>query len=160
MNAGDLNINVIYPVLKYLGLDRYIEAASQLLLGTIAVESNMGQFTRQIGGGPALGICQMEPATHDDIWDNFLLYRMQLAKKVLKIEPDRSPESLVINPQYAVVMARLQYYRSPYPLPKANDIEGMAKMWKKVYNTPLGKGTVEKFIEKYNKYVPPDMRCV
>jgi len=28
-------------------------------------------------------------------------------------------------------------------------------MWKKYYNTPLGAGTVEEFIENYKKYVLP-----
>ena len=41
----------------------------------------------------------------------------------------------------------------PEKLPNSYDIEGLAKYWKKYYNTEGGKGTVEKFIEKYEKYV-------
>ena len=62
------------------------EYAAVLLTGsgTAAVESRMGTYLRQIGG-PALGIWQVEPATHLDCWDNWLDYRpvKQLARQEL-----------------------------------------------------------------------------
>ena len=45
------------------------------------------------------------------------------------------------------VFCRLKYKRDKYALPKANDLEAQAKYWKRVYNTHLGKGTVEHFME-------------
>src|SRR5258708_26545125 len=39
-------------------------------------------FRSQLGGGPAVGLFQMEPTTHDDCWTNFLNFRPVLAGKV------------------------------------------------------------------------------
>ena len=54
---------VIEPVLKTL--DLYSEDAVNLVLGTACVESECGRWLHQLGTGPALGIYQMEPDTHD-----------------------------------------------------------------------------------------------
>lgn len=153
INAFQLKAYVIEPVLDVLGLDEDIAPATNILSGTAAVESNMGQYVTQLGGGPALGIFQMEPKTHKDIWVNYLLYHPQLAKKVMRFQRDTQASTLVYNHWYAAAMCRVHYYRSSHPMPAADDIEGLATMWKEVYNTKLGKGTVEKFIVKYHQYV-------
>ena len=38
--------------------------------------------------------------------------------------------------------------RKPDALQEAGDIEGQAAFWKQHYNTPLGKGTVTKYVYK------------
>lgn len=97
----------------------------------------------------------MEPNTMNDIWYNYIRYREGL-RVILADEfgmrgPDR--EKLKNDIEYSIVMARLKYRRSPLVLPNsASNIEGLARVWKKVYNTDLGKGTVEKFVSKYKKY--------
>ena len=48
-------------------------------------------------------------------------------------------------------VCRLCYYRKPDALPEAGDIEGQAAFWKQHYNTPLGKGTVTKYVYKVSK---------
>ena len=50
-------------------------------------------------------------------------------------------------------MCRVHYYRVSEALPEENDIEGMARYWKKYYNTPLGAGTEEEFIHNYKEYM-------
>jgi hypothetical protein len=148
---------IIIPVLTKL--DMYSEAAVNLLLGTAAVESDMGQFLRQIHG-PALGIYQMEPSTHLDIWQNYLQFREEMLAKTRKfLIMDLGEDNLIGNLFYATAMARIHYYRSPMKLPAAHDMEGLAKMWRLVYNTNKGahsyKEATERFILKYNKYVMP-----
>src|SRR5260221_162978 len=65
-----------------LGLDPGdLQAPVELLLGTALQESGL-TYRVQLGGGPARGLFQMEPNTHDDIWDNFLKYRVPLATAV------------------------------------------------------------------------------
>lgn len=152
LNKDDLRI-VIDDVLKRLGM--YSESATELLMGTCAVESDLGQSVEQIGGGPALGVFQMEPNTMNDIWYNYIRYReglrVILAEEFGMKGPDK--ERLKNDLEYSIVMARLKYRRSPVALPKScKDTLGLAKVWKKGYNTDLGKGTVEKFISKYKKY--------
>lgn len=66
INCEQLRLYVIRPTLEKIEL--WSEAAENLLLGTTAQESHMGTYIKQVGKGPALGIYQMEPATHKDIW--------------------------------------------------------------------------------------------
>lgn len=131
------------------------DAAINLIMGTIAQESAMGKYRRQLGGGPARGICQMEPATEKDIWSNFLRYKIQLRTRLSSLcsvyGPD--PKQMETNDTYAILMCRMHYMRVRVELPDAGDVNGLANYWKLYYNTPLGKGTAKEFIENYKKYL-------
>lgn len=148
INPKQLKSLVIEPVLKDYTL--YSEAAVNLLLGTCAQESRMGYYLKQVKG-PALGIYQMEPKSHHDICENVI--RAHPDRFIYKNDENDEVDGLVSDLKYATIMCRLQYWRFPEALPKANDIEGLAKYWKKYYNTEKGKGTVEQFVENYHKYV-------
>ncbi|KGK17692.1 hypothetical protein [Vibrio navarrensis] len=158
MDAKQLSELVVRPELKRLGL--WSEAAEQLVIGTIFTESR-GVYLKQHGNGPALGIIQMEPATHDDIWLNFLKYKLPLAEKVLdsigndffldRANPPVDATELIANLRYAVAMCRVHYLRVPEALPPAGDIPALARYWKKHYNTHLGAGTVSDFVDKFPK---------
>lgn len=133
----------------------YSIEATELLFLTACVESDCGKYNRQLGGGPALGIFQMEPATHDDIWENYLRYRDSLASRVMSVldeDVEPSAKLLVDNDNYACIMARIKYLRSPYVLPMFDDIQGLAQYWKDIYNTELGAGNPEHAIRQYNRY--------
>lgn len=141
MNPGQLLEHVIRPTLDYLGAGG--ESAERLILGTAAVESGFSEIV-QIGGGPALGLFQMEPATANDIITNFLAYRPELNNKVSDLFiglPDVS--NLIGNLPYATAMCRVHYLRVPEALP--DTVDGMADYWKGHYNSRLGRGTPEKF---------------
>ena len=132
------------------------DSALNLLVGTAAQESHYGTFLKQLEGGPAKGVFQMEPFTHDDIWHNFIAYKQPLKDMLFRVcglseAPD--PETLVWDLKYATVMARIHYYRRPEPLPAWDDVNGLADYWKEHYNTHLGAGTVEEFVENYDRYV-------
>lgn len=153
MDSKQLLHEVIEPTLKFLDMDS--PAARNLILGTIAQESHMGKYLVQLGGGPALGVAQMEPATHDDIWDNYLKYRQPIVYKLdqLLCLGRSKHEQLKWNLAYAVAMARVHYRRVAAPLPDADDIEQLAHYWKDHYNTYAGKGTVEEFVHNYQRFV-------
>lgn len=145
---------VIKPVLIKLGLGG--DAAEELLLGTAVQESLNFRYRTQLGGGPAKGYFQMEPATHDDIWDNFLKYRQKLSNDVASFLSKKGADKITElenNDKYAAAMARVHYLRVAAPLPKAGDINAQANYWKQYYNTPLGKGKPYEYIEKWNKFV-------
>ena len=72
LDADQFTRLIIRPALKIIGLD--FRAAEELLLGTALQESRL-TYLHQLGGGPALGLFQMEPGTHDDIWTNYLWNR-------------------------------------------------------------------------------------
>lgn len=152
MMTNQLLQEVIVPTLQHLNMDS--PAARNLLLGTAAQESHMAKYIRQIKG-PALGIYQMEPATHDDIWDNYLAYRPTLVEKLEQLLcPGFSKvDQLKWNLAYATAMARIHYRRVPAPLPPADDYKLLGVYWKAFYNTPEGKGTVIEFAHNYERFV-------
>lgn len=145
---------IVRPVLEQMGL--HSQAAGNLLIGTALHESALTYF-RQIGGGPALGLYQMEPATHDDIWANFLSYKPALAASVrwwLAGAPEKE-EQLVWNLAYATAMCRIHYFRVPHPLPDASNLGAIAAYWKTHYNTAAGVGKEVDFVRTYNKHMRP-----
>lgn len=176
IDALQLRLEIIRPVLKHLEPEiPYSMAAENLLMGTCAQESRMGQWLVQLGDGPAKGIFQMEDATHDDIndendiSDNYLRFRNHIDLKIdaLRIdlptvaidEPlfrdtnDLDAINLTGNLYYAAAMCRVHYMRVPKPLPDADNVYELAKYWKAHYNTNLGKGKVEEFIKNYGLFV-------
>ena len=156
-----------------LDIGLYSKAASILLLATMAQESKFGTYLHQIHG-PAISTYQIEPATHKDIWENFLHYRPELFDKINTIvfplsdightlENFRNKsisqhyeKSLLNNLSYSTAIARLLYYRVKEPLPKINAI-AMGEYWKKYYNTIKGRGTVGEFVENWNKFIKPHL---
>lgn len=145
---------VIRPTLMEIGL--HTTAAEQLLLGTAMQESDL-VHRRQMGDGPARGYFQMEPATHNDIWQNFLKFKKELGNKVaalLKSPAADKIAELEHNDRYACAMARVHYFRVSEALPPANDIAAMARYWKQHYNTPLGAGKPSEFVAKWKKAFP------
>lgn len=163
MDIKQLLALVVRPTLIEIGL--HSESAEQLVIGTICQESR-GEYIKQIGGGPALGLAQMEPATHDDIWRNFLAYHPNLKPKVIglistnvrsdafKSKLARTPfipssTELLTNLKYMVAMCRVHYLRVPHALPKPGDVDALAQYWKQFYNTVHGKGHASEFVDNY-----------
>ena len=148
---GHLREYIVRPVLR--ALDLYSESAEELLMLTAAQESQCGRWLHQVGG-PALGIWQMEPATHDDCWTNFLAYRATLAAAVRKY--GSSTADLPGNLYYACAMARVRYLRAPGALPSPADLNGLASYYKNHYNTAAGAATISEAIDSYNKFAQCD----
>lgn len=148
IKCNELRYHVIRPTLNAIGL--WSLAAENLLLATCAHESLLGCFLKQ-RGGPALGIYQIEPATHRDVWQNYLNYRPALATKINTTTKDYvsypNDNELITNLAYTTAIARAIYYRASAPLPLACDIAAQALYWKKHYNTADGKGRTEDFIQ-------------
>ena len=129
-------------------------AAENLLVGTALVESRL-TYLRQFDAGPARGLYQIEPATHDDIWERYLKYRKSLKARIgalLAPTPSRI-DQLMTNLAYATAIARLVYYRHPEPLPVPGDVEALGHYYKKYFNTALGKGSAEEFVRNYKRHV-------
>jgi hypothetical protein len=132
-------------------LNLYSDDVAELLLFTCANESDFGVYRVQGGGGPALGVFQMEPATFNDIFNNYLAYHLNL--KVAVQQLGTVPSDMINNDNFAIVMARLQYLRASGAIPSKNDIDGIWDYYKLHYNTPLGAATKDRAMAAYNKYV-------
>lgn len=150
IHPGHLREYVIRPTLKHMG--HYSEAAVELLMLTAAQESLLGRYLHQVGG-PALGIYQMEPRTHDDIWENWLRYKA-VAGTIESM--GKAARDLPGNLYYATAMARCHYLRVPDPLPNPVSVEAMALYWKKHYNTPAGAGQPHEAIRNYRDLAGDD----
>ena len=138
----------------------YSPEAENLIFGTGLVESNY-DYLKQWNNGVARSWWQIEPGMTGamDTIVNYLDYRKNLldkcavAAKVAPfyfrkgVEEEEVRDLLETNIAYALIMCRLKYRRVPKKLEKT--VEGMAHYWKKYFNSDLGKGDPEEFIEKY-----------
>ena len=137
-----------------MSLRMWSQAAENLLLGTAIQESGL-RYLRQFDSGPARGLYQIEPATHDDIWDVYLKFRKTLKGRieVLAAPVPSRIDQLATNLAYATAIARLVYWRHPEPLPEPGDVDGLARYWKRFFNTEKGKGRAADFAAKYRRHI-------
>ena len=136
----------------------YSRTVVRMLLGTAAAESGM-RHRKQIGGGPARGLWQMEPLTAWDIFENYLKYRPRMFLRLTALwfnVPLASPfvpdeevlaEHLMFDDPLACALARIKYLRDPHAIPE--EVESQARYWKRVYNTDKGAGTPEHYMEMW-----------
>jgi hypothetical protein len=136
IDIKDFAVTVVRPTLAALGLDQ--PGALELIIGTAMVESGLVHL-KQVSG-PAIGVCQMEPATFNDCFTNYLNYKPELLQKVkqLALGGNPDPEQMAGNLYLAVAMCRIKYLRSPDPLPDPDDAAAMSHLHKTVYNSALG----------------------
>lgn len=151
MHAHQLVQYVIKPVLwimsEGLSFDADSREAQALILGTGMVESRL-QLIRQTDGGPAKSIYQIEPYTHDQIWEGYLEREPALAAIVWSLVggwnygDGSKPESdeLYGNLHYATAMCRCRYLWVPEALP--TEPRTLTEYWKQHYNTHKGAGEV------------------
>lgn len=140
---------VIVPALETLEL--YSKSAEELILGTALQESGL-RYLQQLGGGPALGLFQMEPATHDDLWATYLPRKPDLVQRLQSLSQHRIALALATDLWYAAAMCRIHYYRVSDPLPAAGDTYGQAAYWKQHYNTPEGAGRISEYLDNWNQH--------
>lgn len=139
-----------------------------LLMGTIAHESGGGKYRRQLGYdddslGGAFGLVQMELVPAQDHFD-YMERRGHVWTKFRAGwigEDDGLPfytpsnrdmaDLLMGSDNFAISLMRVHYWRKPEAVP--HGLEAVARYYKKMYNTELGKATPEQFIEDYRRYV-------
>ena len=137
------------------------DSAVTLITETGLVESRY-VYLRQLGDGPARSFWQIEPATCIDNLQHYLKHRKSLMAKCAEASmvdlkhwqnyDEKIWEKILeINISAAIVHCRLKYWRVPKRMP--NSLEGRASYWKKYYNTDLGKGSEEKYIDMVKEYL-------
>lgn len=155
LNAEQLRTLIIEPALKDLNLQS--DDATELLLFTCATESEGGTYLHQIKG-PALGIYQMEPATYNDIWQNFVMGKAMLKLQLIHnfgCMAMPSEDRLIYDLRFATAMCRIHYDRNPDALPKANDVDAIWNYYKMYYNTSAGKAEYHEAVNAYYRFVKP-----
>lgn len=121
----------------------------EMMLLTIASESSF-KDRKQIGGGPARGLCGMEPATvldtfrwlerKPEAWQRLTYIWMGL-RSVPYFSPDKEEvsEHLAKNDPFALAIGRLHYRMFEEAFP--TDLVYQARYWKQYWNTEGGAGT-------------------
>lgn len=145
---------VIKTTLKQLG--EWSPAAEQLLLGTAAQESGLG-FHLKSGRKQGLGIYQITPRTHINIWDRYLVHLPDLASGIRGLASQHEflahPHAeLATNLSYATAIAWMIYRRCNKPLPQDGCIEDIARYWARHFHTKPN-GTAQDFIISYHKFM-------
>jgi hypothetical protein len=131
-------------------LNLYSPAAEELLMATCAQESLLGKYRHQVNG-PAIGIFQMEPATFDDIWANYLKYDSRLGDEICALANTQPPRPIEMqdNDPFAIAMCRVHYRRVPAPLPDPTSLDALWHYYKTYYNSDLGAATQLQFAVNY-----------
>ena len=140
---------IIKWTLKYLDMDS--EAARDLIFKTGMAESGY-RALEGYGNNPAIGFWQVEPFTMNDTIENYVNYRPEIKTKLFGLGYDDKDNEmrLMSNMALQIAFCRLKYRRDKHALPGIENIDSQAKYWKRVYNSELGRGTIEHFI-KANK---------
>ncbi|CAI3960231.1 unnamed protein product [Commensalibacter communis] len=158
-----LKQEIVKPALEYLGLGG--ARAINQVTGTFLAEGYAGGCTylKQLGKGPAVGAMQMEPATYNDIWKNFLSNpkRSHLAVLLKNIagtfNTDNNgipkAETMIGDLFFAAAMCRAFYLRVPTALPPANDASAMAQYHKRYYNTSQGKAIWQDNVDRFQQAI-------
>lgn len=157
VEAAQYRVEIIRPTLEYLDpLIPYSKAAEHLIVMTALAESRfdaIGQWPR----GPAKGIFQMEPATFNWLYLDWLGARSReaLRQRFAKLElpePVDPVEQLEGNMYFATAMCRLRYWVAPNALPDASDINGLAAYHKRWYNTVAGAAIPAETVRIYREF--------
>lgn len=163
LEVRQLRDYVVRPALEDLGA--WSLGAEQLVLGTAAQESGL-VYLHQLGKGPALGLFQMEPVTARDHFDWLRsrpgldqAVRMMVSAEQAHVRPCPDVSEIAWNLRLAAALCRVHYLRRDFGVPEPGDVAGMARIWKRYYNTPAGAGTEDQFIRNYGRLVAPALKA-
>lgn len=158
IHPGQFREFVVRPVLKHLDPEiPYSEVAEELLMLTVAHESDMGTYLRQYPQGPARSVYQIERATF--AWLVDYLSAPSQAKLRAKFSACNSNmglyfDELAWNLALATAYARLRYWVAPDPLPiDKKDVKALATYWGKHYQTTNDPVKIAEAIKDYKAFV-------
>lgn len=127
--------------------------AEDLLVATAAQETAIGRWLHQAGGGPALSVYQIEPASLHDLMRGFVdpapRFKQLLDTVRLGVPLD---EQVLWDLRCATVIARLFYYRVKEPLPAETTLDSLWHYYKTHWNTKQGAATRDSFVNALHAY--------
>jgi len=124
--------------------------AELMLLETACAETQLGQFEDPTPNGAGRGLCQCDHIPFYDVISRTRGKHITAVKNAFNINLYRvKHEQLNDDPLLAFILCRLHYKLIPETFPEHQ--QGRAQYWKKHYNTVLGKGTVEHYLESVTR---------
>ncbi|UTW08509.1 hypothetical protein [Pseudomonas benzenivorans] len=132
--ACELRQHVIRPTLLYLG--RHSDTAEALLLGAAASQSGLGSALDDRRGH---GLYRIAERRHQRLWDLHLARDPDLASQVRGLASQHAflaaPHlELTVNLRYATAIAWLLIEVEHIVLPAADDLLGLALIWRQVFH--------------------------
>ncbi|WP_439888075.1 hypothetical protein ACSX1C_02395 [Pseudomonas sp. MBLB4123] len=148
--ACELCQHVIRPTLVYLG--RHSVSAEALLLGAAASQSGLGSALDDRRGH---GLYRITERRHQGLWDLHLAQDPDLASQVRGLASQHAflaaPHlELTVNLRYATAIAWLLIEVEHLVLPAADDLLGLAQVWRRVFQP---NGQPGAFIEAWQRCV-------
>jgi len=148
--ASELCLHVIRPTLLYLG--RHSPTAEALLLGAAASQSALGSALDDHLGH---GLYRISALRHQQLWDQHLARDPDLASLVRGLASQHAflaaPHlELTVNLRYATAIAWLMVESEQTELPHADDLHGLARIWRKVFHPH---GRLRDFLQAWQQCV-------
>lgn len=145
---------VVQAVLVHLGIPSNERADwTRLLMLTVATESDGGRFLRQLKG-PARGVMQAEPASERHALDWLKARKPAVYERVRSLRNKAKltgVSEIEYNLAYAIAVAYGEYVcKGASPVGLA--LPALARLYKRHYNTPLGKATINGAMLKATLY--------
>lgn len=152
--ANELNQYVIRPTLIYL--DRHSASAEALLLGVAASQSSLGAALHDRRGH---GLYRIGETRHQTLWDDYLARDPELASLIRGLASQHAflggPHlELTVNLRYATAIAWMLIEEQATPLPAADDLLGLARIWRQTFHP---QGRLRDFTQAWHCWVNPIM---
>ena len=140
---------VIRPTLHGLGV--HAPVAEKLLLGTAAVQSNLGFYLNSHQG---IGIYGISAERHQAVWDEYLAFDEDLASQVRGLASQheflKAPHSeLACNLRYATAIAWMIYQAAGVDLHELHTEKDLAECWYRVFTGSAPCQSPETFVARY-----------
>ena len=127
-----------------------LEGWKHVLIGTLAVETNLGQFK----GNSIYGVAQMRKSGFQFVQRE--LQRRETERKIFEELSGRSPATVSLkmlenDHRLSIIYMAFYYKFCAYGKLHPTNKEEAADIWKKYYNTKFGTGTPQRFLSIYAK---------
>jgi hypothetical protein len=143
---------VIRPTLIYLG--RHHPGAEFFLLAVAASQSALGA---ELDSQRGHGLYSIPDTLHYQVWDQYLAKDPDLASLVRGLASQHAfltgPDlELTVNLRYSTAIAWLMVEASHLPLPAEDDLLGMARIWRRIFQP---EGRLQDFASAWETTVRP-----
>lgn len=146
----------VYAVLDRVTFVPTSTKIHDVVMETIATESNMGYYVVQVGG-PALSLCQIEPSTAKELEGWLKVNHKDVYREIREFwEYSKSDEYNYTNnvPYNIALCLAVYWWRTGYNLLDLCDTrQSRAATYKLVYNSVLGKNSTQRYISDAERYI-------
>jgi hypothetical protein len=136
------------------GLKLNTLSAVKLIMGTAATESRMGEFIKHSGGGPGVGVYQVQPVAFRDLVSK-MNGNPKLKGAVFPFSgtsPWPMTNQIAGNMFLATSVCRMIYWFSQEALPPPGDIIGLATYYKEYYDSQIGAKAAEIWLDSWKQF--------